>query len=196
MAVGYDARFASMAKVTGTRAESISAAFSCLGAQGLLEGTVAVAPRAASKDELELGHDTAFLNAHDHSLPGASAEDESASLEDALEAMEDQDAVKLTVAQASALAAGTVIDMAKTIAGGKATNGVALVRPCGSDIDHKGEPRGAVNVLAIAARAAVRNGAKRVFVLDWSVAHGIGTQRICYDDPAVMTFSIHGTSDR
>ena len=196
MAVGYDARFASMAKVTGTRAESISAAFGCLGAHGLLEGTVAVTPRAATKDELELGHDTAFLNAHDHSLPGASAEDESASLEDALEAMEDQAAVKLTVAQASALAAGTVIDMAKTIAGGKATNGVALVRPCGSDIDHKGEPRGAVNVLAIAARAAVRNGAKRVFVLDWSVAHGIGTQRICYDDPAVMTFSIHGTSDR
>ena len=45
-------------------------------------------------------------------------------------------------------------------------------------------------VLAVAARSALRNGAKRVLVVDWAVAHGIGTQRICFDDPSIVTVSM------
>lgn len=46
-----------------------------------------------------------------------------------------------------------------------------------------------IGIAIEAARAA--NLVKRVFVLDWDVHHGNGTQSIFYDDPDIFTFSIH-----
>ena len=42
-------------------------------------------------------------------------------------------------------------------------------------------------------RAAQRAdcGVERVLIVDWDVHHGNGTQDIFYDDPSVLTFSIH-----
>ena len=45
---------------------------------------------------------------------------------------------------------------------------------------------------AIAARHALDSlGAERVFVLDWDVHHGNGTNRIFFDSPEVLFASIH-----
>lgn len=126
----------------------------------------------------------------EHKLPEAAPEDAGASLEDALAAVEAQSAVKLSIAQASALSAGAAIDVLYSVLSGRSFNGVGLVRPCGAHIDRAGSPSGGVNVLAVAARSALRNGAKRVLVVDWAVAHGLGTQRICFDDPAIVTVSM------
>jgi acetoin utilization deacetylase AcuC-like enzyme len=48
-----------------------------------------------------------------------------------------------------------------------------------------------INHVAVAARAAVRDGVERVAVIDWDAHHGNGTQAIFWDDPAVLYASIH-----
>lgn len=48
--------------------------------------------------------------------------------------------------------------------------------------------------VAIAVRAAQEAGRKRIAVLDWDVHHGNGTQSCFYDDPDVLTISIHQES--
>jgi acetoin utilization deacetylase AcuC-like enzyme len=48
------------------------------------------------------------------------------------------------------------------------------------------------NNIAVAARQAVRkHGLSRVFIADFDVHHGNGTQDIFYDDTAVFFFSVH-----
>jgi hypothetical protein len=64
LAVAFDERLASTRKVgSGTRSESLAAAYDCLGAQGLLDGTLTVTPRAAARVELALAHDPKYLDA-------------------------------------------------------------------------------------------------------------------------------------
>jgi acetoin utilization deacetylase AcuC-like enzyme len=69
----------------------------------------------------------------------------------------------------------------------------ALVRPPGH---HAGVSEGRgfclFNNAAVAARHALdEHGARRVFILDWDVHHGNGTQEIFYRDPAVVYCSLH-----
>jgi acetoin utilization deacetylase AcuC-like enzyme len=69
----------------------------------------------------------------------------------------------------------------------------ALLRPPGH---HAGAAEGRgfclFNNAALAARHALdTRGARRVFILDWDVHHGNGTQEIFYRDPAVVFCSLH-----
>ena len=78
---------------------------------------------------------------------------------------------------------------------GEVRNAYALVRPPG----HHAEPDGGMGFcifanLAIAIRhAQARHGIARAAVVDWDVHHGNGTQACFYDDPSVLTISIHQT---
>jgi len=47
------------------------------------------------------------------------------------------------------------------------------------------------NNIAVAARYAQKQGFKRVFIVDFDVHHGNGTQEIFYDDDTVFYFSSH-----
>lgn len=49
-----------------------------------------------------------------------------------------------------------------------------------------------INNIGVAIRAAQAEGrARRFVVLDWDVHHGNGTEAVFYDDPDVLTISIH-----
>lgn len=48
--------------------------------------------------------------------------------------------------------------------------------------------------VAIAVRAAQEAGVGRIAVVDWDVHHGNGTQACFYDDPQVLTISLHQES--
>jgi histone deacetylase 6 len=96
---------------------------------------------------------------------------------------------------AARLAAGTTVALTERVLRGQDSYAVALVRPPG----HHAETRVAMgfcffNNVAVAAHAALREGAKRILIVDWDVHHGNGIQEIFYDDPRVLYVSLHRTN--
>jgi acetoin utilization deacetylase AcuC-like enzyme len=93
----------------------------------------------------------------------------------------------------AALAAGGVMQAVKAVVTGEVDNAYALVRPPG----HHAEPDrgrgfcifGNIAVAILYAKASL--GVERVAVVDWDVHHGNGTQQAFYEDPRVLTISIH-----
>lgn len=90
------------------------------------------------------------------------------------------------------LGAGLVVEMAERIIAGRLQRGFAFVRPPG----HHAEPDRVMgfclfNNIALAARAALRQGLTRVAVVDYDVHHGNGTQAAFYDSAAVLFVSSH-----
>ena len=47
------------------------------------------------------------------------------------------------------------------------------------------------NNVAIAAKAALRQGMQRILILDWDIHHGNGTQEVFWEDPSVLYISLH-----
>ncbi|MBL7065428.1 MAG: histone deacetylase [Anaerolineae bacterium] len=94
---------------------------------------------------------------------------------------------------AAVMAAGGVVRVVEAVLAGEVANGFALVRPPG----HHATATQAMgfclfNNVAVAARAVLsREGVERVFIADFDVHHGNGTQDAFADDPAVFYFSTH-----
>ena len=93
----------------------------------------------------------------------------------------------------AALSAGLATAALHSVLTGAAQNAYALSRPpghhCTADF-----PNGfcLLNNIAVAIRAAQAQGlARRVAVVDWDVHHGNGTEAIFWDDPSVLTISLH-----
>ncbi len=135
-------------------------------------------PRPATREELERVHHGDYLDAIEHTSGRA--------------VMLDPDTFTSTDTVAVArLAAGGAVQAAEhAIATGEPA--FALVRPPG----HHAEPDRAMgfcfyNNAAAAAAAARGRGLDRVAVVDIDVHHGNGTQRMFYDDPAVLYVSTH-----
>ena len=90
------------------------------------------------------------------------------------------------------LAAGGTLGCTRAVLSGAARNAFALVRPPG----HHAEPDRAMgfclfNNVAIAARAALEDGSKRVAIVDYDAHHGNGTQAAFVDDERVAYLSTH-----
>lgn len=93
----------------------------------------------------------------------------------------------------SLLAVGSTIELIDAIVGARCQNGMAIIRPPGHHA-MKAEYNGYCffNNVAIAAQHALDTAsAQRILIVDWDVHHGQGTQRMFYDDPRVVYFSVH-----
>jgi acetoin utilization deacetylase AcuC-like enzyme len=91
------------------------------------------------------------------------------------------------------LAAGGCITAVDAVLDGKVDNAYALVRPPGHHAE-KDYGRGFcifANTALAAAHARQERGQSRVAIVDWDVHHGNGTEHAFYDDPTVLTISIH-----
>ena len=93
----------------------------------------------------------------------------------------------------AALSAGLAKAALRSVLTGEVRNAYALSRPpghhCTTDF-----PNGfcLLNNIAVAIRAAQAEGlVRRVAVIDWDVHHGNGTEAIFWDDPDVLTISLH-----
>ncbi len=90
-------------------------------------------------------------------------------------------------------AAGGACEMVRALLAGEASLGFCGVRPSG----HHAEPDRAMgfclfNNVAVAAEFAIRElGAGRVFIFDWDVHHGNGTEAAFRRRPDVLFSSIH-----
>lgn len=95
--------------------------------------------------------------------------------------------------QIARLAAGAGIACVQAVLSGKASNGLAVVRPPGHHATPS-TPMGfcLLNNIAIAARYAQQNhDIERVLIVDYDVHHGNGTQDIFYEDGTVLFISTH-----
>ena len=138
-----------------------------------------VAAREATADEIARVHEAAYT-AHLESLRGHEAH------------LDPDTYVVPHSIPAARLAAGGLVAMVDAVLAGRATKGVALVRPPG----HHARPGQAMgfcllNNVAIAAAHARANGIGRVAIIDWDVHHGNGTQEMFFKDPSVLYMSTH-----
>ena len=95
--------------------------------------------------------------------------------------------------EVAAQSAGLALGALRAVLRGEMDNAYALSRPPGHHA-LPDFPNGFCLLanIAIAIRAVQAEGlAKRVAVLDWDVHHGNGTEAIFYDDPDVLTVSLH-----
>jgi len=94
---------------------------------------------------------------------------------------------------AALMAAGGIVQAVEEVLAGEIANAFGLVRPPG----HHATASRAMgfclfNNVAVAALAALESeDVERVFIADFDVHHGNGTQDIFADDPAVFYFSTH-----
>ncbi len=95
--------------------------------------------------------------------------------------------------EVACLAVGGVFRLLDGICGGRATRGIAAVRPPG----HHAEPDRAMgfcllNNVALAARYLQNNhGLHRILIIDLDAHHGNGTQTAFYEDDTVLYISTH-----
>lgn len=158
----------------------LTAIWEHLGQEGLIERSLRVAAREASREELLAIH-----------TEGHVAEVES-TVRHAFVQLDPDTYANRDSALAALLAAGGLVDLVSAVLHGDIDNGFALLRPPG----HHAEADRAMgfclyNNVAVAARAAQRAGARRVAIVDWDLHHGNGTQNSFYGDPDVFYFSTH-----
>lgn len=91
------------------------------------------------------------------------------------------------------LAAGGVLEAVDAVVSGQVDNAYVLCRPPGHHAEKDlvtGFCLLANGVLGVEHARAV-HGLKRVAVVDWDVHHGNGAESAFYDDPDVLTISLH-----
>jgi acetoin utilization deacetylase AcuC-like enzyme len=95
--------------------------------------------------------------------------------------------------EAACLAVGALTDSMQRIVDRELDNSFCLVRPPGHHAEH-GSSMGfcLFNNVAVAARWALKNlGLERIFILDWDLHHGNGTQHSFYGTDKVFYCSTH-----
>ena len=93
----------------------------------------------------------------------------------------------------AALSAGLATAALRAVLKGEVANAYALARPPGHHCTADW-PNGfcLLNNIAVAIRSAQSEGlVRRVAVVDWDVHHGNGTEAIFWEDPGVLTISLH-----
>jgi acetoin utilization deacetylase AcuC-like enzyme len=92
-----------------------------------------------------------------------------------------------------ALSAGGVISTVEAVWNGDVDNAYSLNRPPGHHAEAD-EGRGFcvfANIAVATRYAQAVLGLERVAIVDWDVHHGNGTEHAFYDDPSVLTISLH-----
>ncbi|GJJ74986.1 histone deacetylase 6 [Entomortierella parvispora] len=158
---------------------------------GCTDRMIKIASREATMEELGLVHTPVHVE--------AITKTSNMSKEELLDMANSYNSIYLNNSSAfcARLSCGSLIELCKAVATGQVLNGMAIVRPPG----HHAEPDEAggfclYNNVAIAARYLQKNhGLKKIFILDWDVHHGNGTQKAFIDDPDVVYCSIHRYDD-
>ena len=149
---------------------------------GLLDKLERVDPRLATEEEICRFHTKAYVD-HIRQLSGVGGGD----------MLDGTTVVGKGSYEVALLSAGGVLESVDAVLDGRVENIFALTRPPG----HHALADTAMgfcifgNVAIAAHHARLVRGLKRVAVVDWDVHHGNGTQAAFYDDPNVLTVSLH-----
>lgn len=161
------------------RPARLEAVLAGIRAAGVNDAIIAVAPRPATRLELERVHKPAYLDAVERFCESGGG-------------WLDQDtAVSSGSWRAALLAAGAGPDAVERLDRGEADAAFIAVRPPGHHA-LGGRAMGfcLVNNVAVSAAVLAARG-ERVLIVDWDAHHGNGTQAMFYDDPRVLYVSMH-----
>ena len=141
-----------------------------------------IAPRSATRSELELCHTADYLDTVESEIRAGYSQISTGDTN-----------VSSGSWDAALHAAGGVFEAIDAIMAGRVQNAFCAVRPPGH---HASMQRGMgfclFNNVALGARYVQQKyGIERVLIADWDVHHGNGTQDIFYTDPSVFFFSTH-----
>jgi acetoin utilization deacetylase AcuC-like enzyme len=164
--------------------ERVSLTHDYFAQSGLLQKLDAMTPDPATHDNLERVHTEELINY-------VKERSESGYEPDAL--VNGDVSISEGTYQSAVLAAGGVKMAAEAVCAGTVNNAFALVRPPGHHASRT-LPSGFCffNNSAVAIRhIQQRMGIERVAVFDWDAHCGHGTMSVFYDDPDVLTISIH-----
>ncbi len=158
---------------------------SLLAVSGLLDQLVRVDPRPASEEEVCRFHDPAYV-ARIRSQSAATGGDGG----------DGATPFGRGSYEVALLSAGGVIAAVDAVLDGTVRNAFALVRPPGHHaLRDMGMGFCLFGNAAIATHHARQaRGLQRVAIVDWDVHHGNGTESAFYDDPSVLTISLHQDS--
>ena len=148
---------------------------------GVLDRLVQVEPRPATVEELERVHTPAHVEQVRQVAERGGGH------------LDADTYVNARSYDAACMAAGGLLAAVEAMMAGEIENGFALLRPPGH---HATPSRGMgfclFNNVAVAARHALAQpGIERIFIADFDVHHGNGTQDIFERDPQVFYFSTH-----
>ena len=138
-------------------------------------------PRKATEDEIALNHDSGYV------------EEVKRSCESGVHYLDGDTKISQASYEAALLAAGAGLTAVDQVVDGTLDNVFCAVRPPG----HHAEFNRAMgfclfNNVALAARyAQLKKDLHRVFIFDWDVHHGNGTQHSFYSDAAIFYSSTH-----
>ncbi len=144
------------------------------------DGVEVVAPAPASQDELELIHDPGYIAAVRAGV---------ANTVFGLGTLDDP--VFPGMHDASALVAGATLAAARSVFAGRAEHGISVA----GGLHHamRGNASGfcVYNDPAIAIKWLLGQGVEKIAYVDVDVHHGDGVEAAFYDDPRVLTISLH-----
>lgn len=146
---------------------------------GLWERLVHISPRKAARDDLISVHSTDYVDSIlGKTMPGFLDGGDTYFSEGTL--------------NASLLAAGAVLTAVDSILNNRVSRCFCSVRPPGHHAESNRSMGFCVfNNVAVGARYAQEKGFKRVFIIDFDVHHGNGTEHIFEEDPSIFYFSTH-----
>jgi len=153
-----------------------------LDVSGLLDQLTRIDPRAATVEEVCRFHTADYVAQVRDASAGAGGE-----------GIDGTTVIGKGSYEVALLSAGGVIAAVDAVLDGDVDNAYALVRPPG----HHALPDAGMgfclfgNVAIAAHHARQARGLQRVAIVDWDVHHGNGTQAAFYDDPSVLTISLH-----
>jgi acetoin utilization deacetylase AcuC-like enzyme len=148
---------------------------------GLGERLERVRPRVATPEELGRLHTAAYIGRVKELSDGAGGD------------AGEYAPVGRSSFEIATLAAGACLTAVDAVVSGEADNAYALVRPPGHHALAAKGMGGCIfaNAALAALHAREARGLARVAVVDWDAHHGNGTQAAFYDDPSVLTVSLH-----
>jgi acetoin utilization protein AcuC len=94
---------------------------------------------------------------------------------------------------ASARVAAGTVEMATAVLSGRADHGVNIIGGLHHSMPERASGFCIYNDIALGIRTLLDGGVERVAYVDVDVHHGDGVQHIFWDDPRVMTISLHET---
>ena len=155
---------------------------------GVLDGVELVRPEPAGDDVLRTVHTADYLAAvRAASAPGTPTyrDDDPHGLGTA------DDPIFPGMHDAAALVAGGSVQAARAIAAGTATRAVNIAGGMHHAMPGRASGFCVYNDAALAIAALLAAGVERVAYVDVDVHHGDGVQAVFYDDPRVLTISLH-----